>query len=137
MVLRRLEAGVGTSAGAARMSACATLLIGLAAPLLAQNASLTGRITDPSKALIAAARVAAISADTNLRYEAATNGSGEYFLANLPPGAYRIEIEKAGFKKLVKPDVILHVQDALEIDFEMTLGDAARRPSPWKAARLW
>src|SRR5262249_47197112 len=41
------------------------------------------------------------------------------------PGLYRIEIEKPGFKKLIKPDVILHVQDALEIDFEMTLGSVS------------
>jgi hypothetical protein len=89
------------------------------------NASLTGRITDPSKALIADAKIAAISAGTNLRYETVTDSSGEYYLANLPPSSYRIEIERAGFKKLIKPDVILHVQDALEIDFEMALGAAS------------
>ena len=89
------------------------------------NASLTGRVTDPSKALVATARIAAISAGTNLRYEASTNGSGEYTLANLPPSAYRIEVEKTGFKKLIKPDVVLHVQDSLEVDFEMTLGAAS------------
>jgi len=49
------------------------------------NASLSGRVTDPSKALIVDAKVAAISADTNVRYETTTNGSGEYYLANLPP----------------------------------------------------
>jgi len=49
------------------------------------------------------------------RYESATNGAGEYTLANLPPGTYRIEVEKSGFKKLVRPDVNLHVQDALSI----------------------
>jgi hypothetical protein len=96
-----------------------------AAPLLAQNASLTGRITDPSKALISDARVAAISTGTNARYQATTDVSGEYVLANLPPSTYRIEVEKPGFKKLVKPEVILHVQDALKIDFEMTLGASA------------
>jgi hypothetical protein len=89
------------------------------------NGSLTGRVTDPSKALVADAKIAAISSGTNLRYEAITNGSGEYTLANLPPSSYRIEVEKTGFKKVVKPDVILHVQDALEIDFEMTLGAAS------------
>jgi TonB dependent receptor/Carboxypeptidase regulatory-like domain len=57
--------------------------------------------------------------------QARTNGSGEYYLTNLPPGSYRLEIEKTGFKKLIKPDVILHVQDALEIDFQMTLGSAS------------
>jgi hypothetical protein len=86
------------------------------------NASLTGRVTDPAKALIVDAKVSAVSAGTNARYETATNGSGEYYLANLPPNSYRVEIERPGFKKLVKPDVVLHVQDTLEIDFEMTLG---------------
>jgi hypothetical protein len=89
------------------------------------NASLTGRITDPSKALIADARIAAISAGTNVRYETTTNAAGEYYLSNLAPSPYRIEIEKPGFKNLIKPDVVLHVQDALKIDFEMTLGAAS------------
>jgi hypothetical protein len=86
------------------------------------NASIAGRVTDPSKAAIAGAKVAAINAGTNVHFEGATNDSGDYYLTNLPPGNYRIEIEKIGFQKLIKPDVILHVQDALAIDFEMTLG---------------
>src|SRR6267154_63098 len=97
-----------------------SLLLSSSFVLYAQstNASLTGRITDPSKALIVGSRVTAISAGTGLRYEARSNGAGEYYLASLPPGAYRIEIEKPGFNKSVKPDVLLHVQDALEINFE-------------------
>jgi len=86
------------------------------------NGFITGRVTDPSKAVIADAKVAATNTGTNARYEGATNGSGDYYLTNLPPGGYRIEIEKTGFQKLIKPDVILHVQDALAIDFEMTVG---------------
>jgi len=89
------------------------------------NASLTGRITDPSHDLIVNARIVAVSLGTNARYETTANDSGEYYLANLPPDSYRIEIEKPGFKKLIKPDVILHVQDALKIDFEMALGDVS------------
>src|SRR5215472_14161941 len=89
------------------------------------NASLTGLVTDPSQALIADAQVAAVSEGTNVRYETTTNTSGEYYLTNLPPGTYQLEIEKAGFKKLIKPDIILHVQDAPAIDFQMTLGAAS------------
>ena len=89
------------------------------------NAFLTGRISDPSKAAITDAKVAAINSDRNVRYEATTNTVGEYYLANLPPGRYRIEIEKTGFKKLIKTDVILHVQDALVLDFELTLGEVS------------
>src|SRR6185369_4883110 len=111
-----------------RVAAFVCLTFGVYASVLyaqSTNASITGRITDPAKALIVNARVTAVSAGTNIRYEATTNRSGEYYLTNLPPNSYRIEIEKAGFKKLIKPDVILHVQDALEIDFEMTLGDVS------------
>jgi hypothetical protein len=90
------------------------------------SASITGRVSDPSRAVIADVEVAAISADTNVRYKSATDGSGEYYLTNLPPGSYRIEIEKAGFQKLIQPDVILHVQDALELNFEMTIGSASQ-----------
>jgi hypothetical protein len=89
------------------------------------NGSIAGRVTDPSKAVIVDAKVAGINTGTNARYEGATNDSGEYYLTNLPPGSYRIEIEKSGFRNLIKPDVILHVQDALAIDFEMTLGSGS------------
>jgi len=89
------------------------------------NASLTGRITDPSKGAIADAKIGAVRAGTNIRYETTTNTSGEYYLTNLPPGLYQIEIEKPGFKKLIKPEVILHVQDAIELNFELTLGSTS------------
>jgi hypothetical protein len=89
------------------------------------NASLTGRVTDPSKARIVEAKVTAISSGTNSRHETATNDSGEYCLSNLAPGTYGIEVEKPGFKKLIKPGLILHVLDSLNIDFEMKIGSAS------------
>jgi hypothetical protein len=89
------------------------------------SASLTGRVTDPLKAAIADAKIAAIRNEMNMRYETASNDSGEYHLADLLPGSYRIEVEKSGFSKLIKPDVVLHVQDALAIDFAMTIGSVA------------
>src|SRR5262245_35404288 len=111
-----------------RVSRAVVFVVALATLSHAQstNASLTGRVADPSKALIAAAKIAVISDATNAQYATLTSASGEYYLTNLPPGPYRIEIEKPGFKKLVKPDVILHVQDALALDFEMVLGDASQ-----------
>src|SRR5215472_18650996 len=111
-----------------RVSAVTVLLIvSFTDVLWAQTtrASLTGRVTDPSKALIVDAKIAAINTDTNFRYQTTTNGSGDYYLTNLPPGAYHLEVEKTGFRKLIKPDVILHVQDDLAIDFELPVGSAS------------
>jgi hypothetical protein len=107
------------------LAAC-LLLVFSSSGLRAQStsASLTGRITDPTKALIADTKISAINTATNFRYETTTNSSGEYYLTNLPPSLYRLEIEKPGFKKLIKPDVTLHVQVAIELNFELTLGSA-------------
>jgi hypothetical protein len=103
------------------------LSVSLTGVLHAQStsASLAGRVSDPSKARIVGAKLAAISEATKFRYETTTNGSGEYYLPNLSPGSYRLEVEKSGFKKMIKPDVILHVQDAIAIDFDMPLGVAS------------
>ncbi len=111
-----------------RASVVAVVLLILSRPgVRAQsiNASLTGRVTDPSKALVADAKIAAIRIDSNVRYDTTTNGSGQYFLTNLPPSNYRLEVEKSGFFKLIKPGITLHVQDALQIDFEMKVGSTS------------
>jgi len=95
--------------------------------LLAQSAdaSLTGRITDPNKALITDAKVTVINSGTGVHYSGLTNEAGTYYVSNLPPGRYRIEVEKLGFKAVIQSGLVLHVQDALEVNFEMTLGSAS------------
>src|SRR5438094_3735252 len=90
------------------------------------SASLTGYITDPTKAVIADAKVIVINVDTSVRYEATTNRTGSYDLTNLPPGKYRMEVEKPGFKTVVKSDIELHLQDTVAINFEMVIGSASQ-----------
>jgi hypothetical protein len=89
------------------------------------NASLTGRVTDPSRAIIVGARVTAINLGTNISYEGLTNGAGEYDVPNLPPGTYRIEVQQTGFSMVIQPGVVLHVQEAVEINFELTVGSVS------------
>jgi hypothetical protein len=80
------------------MRRVAALLFLLLTPFLlskaqSTNASLTGRIIDPARALLVDVRITAISQTTNVRYETTTNSSGEYRLSNLPPDNYHLEIE--------------------------------------------
>jgi hypothetical protein len=111
-----------------RLPPIASLLLFLSICSVVQSqstsASLTGRVTDPSKAVIAGAKIAAINTNTNVEYDVTSGAFGVYNLPNLPPAPYRLEVEKPGFKKLIKPDVIMHVDDALAIDFEMSVGAA-------------
>jgi len=88
------------------------------------TASLTGRVTDPTRAVLPEAKVIVFNTGTGIHHESVTNQTGSYYVTDLPPGAYRIEVEKIGFKAVIKSDVILHVQDALEVNFEMVLGSA-------------
>jgi len=66
-----------------------------------------------SKAAVAEAKIAAISAATNFRYETTTNTSGEYYLTNLPLPLFKSK-SKSRLQKVYQANVILHVQDALK-----------------------
>jgi len=89
------------------------------------SASLTGRITDPDRKVISAAIIRATNTGTGISYQGLTNESGVYYISDLPPGRYRIEVEKVGFKAVIESDVFLHVQDVLEVNFEMMLGSTS------------
>ena len=93
-------------------------------PLLAQspNGTINGLVLDPSNRTIAGADILAINDVTGVKYSSRTNGEGIYVVPNLPPGPYRLQVSKVGFKTLIKPDIVLNVQDALSINFTLPVG---------------
>ena len=101
--------------------ACA---VSLALPLMAQspNGTMNGRVLDPSNKVISGADILVISDATGLKYSGKTNDDGIYVVPNLPPGAYRVQVSKVGFKTLIKPDIVLNIQDALSINFTLPVG---------------
>src|SRR5260370_20319092 len=86
------------------------------------NAALTGVVDDPSKAVIAGAQITAINTETGVKSSTTTNNSGVYVLPGLIPGAYRIEVDKQGFKGIIESGLVLHVQDVVQLNFHMALG---------------
>src|SRR6202451_2977219 len=103
------------------LSACA---LTLALPLLAQspNGVINGLVADPSDRVVVAADVVVANDVTGLKYATKTNNEEIYVLPNLPPGSYRLQVSKVGFKTLIKPDIVLNVQDALSINFTLPIG---------------
>lgn len=99
----------------------------LPAIVLAQttNARLTGFVSDATKAVLENVQVDAINQDTGVKYTSRTNDVGSYTISNLPPGSYKLEVVKAGFKTVIKPDIVLHVQDAIAINFTMAVGSTS------------
>src|SRR5260370_37588198 len=86
------------------------------------NAALTGVVDDPSKAVIAGALITAINTETGVKSSTTTNNSGVYVLPGLIPGTYRVEVDKQGFKGIIQPALVLHVQDTVQLNFHMALG---------------
>ena len=101
--------------------ACA---VSLALPLAAQspNGTINGRVLDPSNRVIGGADILVINDATGVKYSGKTNEDGIYVVPNLPPGAYRLQVSKVGFKTLIKPDIVLNIQDALSINFTLPIG---------------
>jgi hypothetical protein len=89
------------------------------------NASVTGRVTDPSKAVIKGAKVTLINSGTHFTYEGVTNETGSYYVTDVLPGTYTIQVTKAGFKTGIEASVVLHVQDTLEFNFDMAVGSVS------------
>src|SRR5262245_23401701 len=100
----------------------ATLLLSLSLFAQSPTATIGGRVMDPSKAVLAGVQVDVTNVDTNLKYTTQTSSAGLFTFTNLPPGTYRIELSKTGFRTLVKLDVVLHVQDVVALNFDMPLG---------------
>jgi hypothetical protein len=86
------------------------------------NGTISGIVFDSAQALIADAEITIVNDATNVQYSAKTNAEGMYLVTNLVPGPYRIQVAKIGFKTIIKPDIFLHVQDALAINFTLPLG---------------
>src|ERR1700758_1517545 len=93
-------------------------------PLFAQspNGNINGLVSDPSSAAVAGAEIVAVNDVTGVQYTTKTNSEGIYVLPNLPPGPYRVQVSKLGFKTLIKPEVVLNVQDSLSINFTLLVG---------------
>lgn len=86
------------------------------------NANINGLVLDPTNRVIIAAEIIAVNDVTGVQFTTKTNNEGVYVLANLPPGPYRIQVSKVGFKTVIKPDITLNVQDALSLNFTLPVG---------------
>jgi hypothetical protein len=88
----------------------------------APTATLTGRVSDASGAVIPAAALRLRSLDTNQIRNAASSGEGEYTIPFVPPGKYALEATAQGFRGYKNGAVELAVGQVLRIDVMLEVG---------------
>jgi hypothetical protein len=86
------------------------------------NGSLRGRVNDPGDAAIAGATITLTNAATAATQTTTTNGDGAYQFARIAPGAYRLTIEKEGFKRAQRENIAIAVNENAVADVTLAIG---------------
>ena len=102
--------------------ACAIAAIG--ASLFAQTtvSTIRGSVTDPSGAAVAGASIEITDLGTGVRRSVPSSATGEFEIADLARGTYRLSATSPGFKTFIADNVILESTQIRRIDVVFELG---------------
>jgi hypothetical protein len=92
----------------------------------AQNATISGSITDPKGAVLPKASVDLVNQDTGVALHTQSNDAGLYTLPFVKPGVYNVKVQVTGFKTLDRIGVKLDVAQNARMDFTLEVGSATQ-----------
>jgi hypothetical protein len=102
------------------------LLLGPVAFGQAITASVQGRVADNSGAVLARASVTATNTDTGLSRSTTSDDTGQYKIASLPVGNYKVEV-KAGTFRTQSRTIVLSIGDSATLDFSLVPGQVEQQ----------
>jgi hypothetical protein len=85
--------------------------------------SIYGTVTDKSGGAVPNATVTITDRNKTTKFVTATNASGNYTKGQLIPGTYQVQIEAAGFTKVVSNDITVGVDQAARFDAALEIGN--------------
>ena len=88
----------------------------------AGSATISGKVTDATGAVIPNATISAKNNDTNVLRTTQSNAEGLYTIPNLIPGNYTLTVQFQGMKNVERPGFALRVGDRVAIDVSMEVG---------------
>jgi hypothetical protein len=86
--------------------------------------TITGTISDPAGAVIAGAAIEAQNTETGAMYPVQASSTGNYTIPQLPAGTYQITVTVPGFKKFVRPGLIIQAAQTIRVDATLEVGNA-------------
>ena len=105
------------------MLRCALLLSVSFLRLAAQNASLTGTVTDPQQAPVPNVSVTLTNVDRGIAIGANTDLEGKYEFGLVRPGNYIIKAEHPGFRAFQQGPIKLEVDERARVNVGLELGE--------------
>jgi hypothetical protein len=107
---------------------CACLLLNArSAPGQNTTGRITGRLTDPTGAVIAGAKVTVRNLGTGEVRTLTTDSSGDFTATLLLPGRYSVTAEHAGFKTSIQNDITLEVDQRVRAALHLDVGSATQK----------
>src|SRR5947209_12843303 len=109
------------------LSFAAALCLTFGTPVRAQStATLQGTVTDPQGAVVPNAKVTVRSQATGAERTAQTDADGNYQVASLQPGLYRVEVQAQGFQAQAASDLSVEVARTVVQNFQLTVGSVTQ-----------
>src|SRR5436190_15070062 len=102
------------------------LCIAFSLPAFAQTrgGETNGTVTDSTGAVVPGAAVTLTNQGTNIQSTATTNNNGYFVFVNVQPGAYKLKVEKPGFKA-VESTFQVAVNQAVTQNMKLDVGSAS------------
>ncbi|MFL6337055.1 MAG: carboxypeptidase regulatory-like domain-containing protein [Pyrinomonadaceae bacterium] len=98
------------------------LLFAAAAHAQSGRSTVRGTVKDAQGNVVPGASVTLTDVEKNFARTQTTNDDGTYTFAAVPPGAYRVEVEAKGFKKVSRTDVRALVDTPVDVDVVVEAG---------------
>ena len=99
------------------------IAVAVSAPAAAQTtAVLAGVVQDISGGVLPGARLVVVQQDTGVTRQTTSGSGGAFVLSGLPPGAYTLRAELAGFRPLVRAGLTLSVDARASVTLVMAIG---------------
>jgi iron complex outermembrane receptor protein len=93
--------------------------------VIAQSAQVNGTVRDPDRSVVSNAVVMLSNSQTGASLQTTTDQAGQYTLAVVTPGTYRLEMHKAGFAPVVIPGLLVEDGQNVNRDVGFTLASAS------------
>ncbi len=91
----------------------------------ATTGQISGQVTDPTGAVISAAKVTVTDEDKGVTFAGRSGASGNYTVLSLPPGIYSVTASASGFSDTRYTHVVVNIDQEIALNFKLKVGTAA------------